>query len=52
MDSGIEDTGMEGNWEKYFTSCRDVIEPLKEYDPELTLRLFLQLQVTADACDT
>ena len=39
------------DWEKYFSQCRDVIQPLNDTDPELTLKLFLQLQVACDHCD-
>ncbi len=39
------------DWEKYFTQCRDVIQPLTDTDPELTLKLYLQLQVATDHCD-
>ena len=49
LEAQGEDSGMD--WEKYFTQCRDVISPLTEYDPELTLKLYLQLQLTTDQCD-
>ena len=39
-------------WERYFGICRDVISPLQEIDAELTMKLYLQLQIAVDMCDT